>query len=192
MDSGAANPMTGSDTAAGGFIIRDATAGDAAAIAAIHAASWQATYRGVLPEPFLATLTAQSRRPMWEGILAAGDPRIDVCVAVQGRQVLGFCSTGPDQAAPDDATRGTLFTIYVQPGREGEGIGHTLITEAERRLAARGVTTAVLAVLRDNPRARAFYERHGWVTDGAEVHDVIFGQPTTELVYHKRLVAGPE
>ncbi len=36
----------------------------------------------------------------------------------------------------------------------------------ETRLLAEGFDTAVLWVLDDNPRARRFYERHGWAASG--------------------------
>ncbi|NIS34197.1 MAG: GNAT family N-acetyltransferase, partial [Actinobacteria bacterium] len=51
--------------------------------------------------------------------------------------------------------------------------GHALITEAEEHWRQSGYEVAVLWVLESNERTRRFYERHGWVEDGARrMHDL--------------------
>lgn len=46
--------------------VRHATANDAAAIAQVHVASWQAAYRGLLPEALLVSLSVERRQRHWE------------------------------------------------------------------------------------------------------------------------------
>ena len=56
------------------------------------------------------------------------------------------------------------------------------------RLGAEGFAEAVLWVLDDNPRARAFYERHGWLPTGIESdYDVHCELRVPEVEYHKAL-----
>jgi ribosomal protein S18 acetylase RimI-like enzyme len=50
-------------------------------------------------------------------------------------------------------------------------------------LRKRGYADAILWVLADNPRARAFYEREGWALDGAEKTDEFLGVAVRELRY---------
>jgi len=164
--------------------IRPATSADAPEIAAIHVASWQAAYGTLLDPAWLRSLTAASRLPMWEGILADPAAAANVFVAIRDGVCAGFCSVGTSAAAPGS---GVVHTIYVRPGEEGRGIGHALIERAERALVEQGYANAALWVLRDNARARRFYERHGWVTDGTEQQDDLFGQPVTDVRYEKRL-----
>jgi GNAT superfamily N-acetyltransferase len=132
----------------------------------------------------LAGVTAASRRPMWERVLGSGDDRFVVFMAEIDGTVAGFCSVGPSRTV-DDA--GELYTIYLEPGQEGKGLGHALLTAAEDALREQGYRLAILWVLRENIVARRFYERHGWATDGEEIEDEIFGAPVTELRYAKSI-----
>ena len=44
-------------------------------------------------------------------------------------------------------------------------------------------------MLEDNPRARRFYEREGWVLDGERKGDEFLGVAVTEVRYRRLLVA---
>ncbi|MBD0693672.1 GNAT family N-acetyltransferase [Streptomyces sp. CBMA123] len=67
---------------------------------------------------------------------------------------------GIDYASAPGA--GILWQLGVHPDLRSRGIGTLLIRAAERRIAARGLGRAELAVEEDNPRARALYERLGY------------------------------
>ena len=54
---------------------------------------------------------------------------------------------------------------------------------AQRHAAARGFRTMRLWVLRDNDRARRFYERAGYAPDGGTKEDDFSGTPVTEIRY---------
>lgn len=64
---------------------------------------------------------------------------------------------------------GTLWRLGVHPALQSCGIGTLLIRSAERRIGARGLTRAELAVAESNPRARALYERLGYRAFGREL-----------------------
>ena len=85
------------------------------------------------------------------------EPR-DVRVAVDAAAVLGFGSCGPNRG--DRAFTGEVFTLYVAPDWQNQGIGRRLLIALFRRLVAAGRQSAIIWVLRDNP-ARFFYERLG-------------------------------
>ena len=68
---------------------------------------------------------------------------------------------GIDYAVTADA--GTMYQAAVHPALQSCGIGTLLVGAAEQRIVARGHRHAELAVEHDNPRARALYERLGYL-----------------------------
>ena len=63
---------------------------------------------------------------------------------------------------------GTLWQFAVHGALQSCGIGTILIQTAEQRIRARGLRRAELGVEECNPRARALYERLGYVAYGRE------------------------
>lgn len=58
---------------------------------------------------------------------------------------------------------GSLTQLSVHPALQSCGIGTVLVRAAEQRILARGLDRAELGVELSNPRARALYERLGYV-----------------------------
>ena len=56
-----------------------------------------------------------------------------------------------------------LDDVSVLPGREGQGIGTFLVDSLKQELRTRGVKRIDTSCHRDNTRAYAFYERHGFL-----------------------------
>jgi len=82
---------------------------------------------------------------------------------------------------------GEVYAIYVLPDCWGQGIGRALLAHAERDLIEHGYDEAVLWVLADNQRARAFYERAGWHADGGTKRDTFGGREVEEVRYRRAL-----
>lgn len=150
--------------------IRPAQPRDAAAIALIHVRTWQAAYRGQLPEHFLTSLDAeiQQRTARWEGSIAnAASRRHAQLVAQDGEKVVGFVTFGPSEDEPVDPQVGQVYAIYVDAGHWDRGHGRELFAAAVGGLTDSGFDAATLWVLESNKRARRFYETAGWIADGA-------------------------
>jgi GNAT superfamily N-acetyltransferase len=63
-----------------------------------------------------------------------------------------------------------LLQLFLLPEAQGEGIGSHVLTQVLRE-ADRVHRPAVLRVLKSNPRAKAFFERHGFTLVGeTETH----------------------
>jgi GNAT superfamily N-acetyltransferase len=62
---------------------------------------------------------------------------------------------------------GELYAIYLLPDAWRRGGGTALCMGALEALRHRGLNTVTLWVLRQNGPARAFYERMGFLADGA-------------------------
>uniref|UniRef100_A0AAU3HBB1 GNAT family N-acetyltransferase n=1 Tax=Streptomyces sp. NBC_01401 TaxID=2903854 RepID=A0AAU3HBB1_9ACTN len=83
-----------------------------------------------------------------------------VCTPVDLPVAIG----GIDYQACENA--GTLWQLAVLPALQSCGLGTLLVRAAEERIRRRGLRKAVLAVEEDNPRARALYERLGYIAYG--------------------------
>jgi ribosomal protein S18 acetylase RimI-like enzyme len=72
---------------------------------------------------------------------------------------------------------GVIHQVAVHGAVQSCGIGTLLMTAAQERIRDRGCTLAVLGVELDNPRARALYERLGYVAYGEETAEWDDDQP---------------
>jgi ribosomal protein S18 acetylase RimI-like enzyme len=139
------------------IVIRAAWPSDAGKIARLDVETWRSTYAGILAAPFLVGLSARRREVGWASVIER-EPR-DVCVAVDSDgAILGFGSCGRNRDNKEFA--GEVFTLYVAPDWQNQGIGKRLLIALFERLVAQGCHSAIIWVLRENP-ARFFYQRLG-------------------------------
>jgi GNAT superfamily N-acetyltransferase len=152
--------------------VRSAEAGDEVAIAEVHVRTWQAAYRGLIPDVYLDGLSVSKRRDSWREIINEFDtPATGAFVALHGSDVVGFVHFCPSRDDHADRDVGEITAIYVHPEHWGEGIGRVLIGRALDSLGEAGFSSATLWVLDGNERACRFYEASGWTTDGATKAD---------------------
>ena len=172
-----------------GMEIRPAQPGDALTVARVHVRSWQAAYRGLLPEDYLAQLRPEDRAARYD--FAAGDPaKPHTLVAAEAGAIIGFASTMPSRDA-ERADHGELCALYVNPEHWGRGIGVALVAAARARLAEAGFQRALLWVLNGNRRAERFYQRDGWAADGARRTETVWGVTVDELRCVRALAVEP-
>jgi ribosomal protein S18 acetylase RimI-like enzyme len=67
-----------------------------------------------------------------------------------------------DARFADGRQRGYLYALRVKPEYRERGLGTRLLWEAEDILLRRGMRKASIGVEKNNPRARALYERYGF------------------------------
>jgi GNAT superfamily N-acetyltransferase len=167
--------------------VRDATPSDGAAMGAVQIAAWRAAYAGVMTDAYLAGLDPETFGEHWRA--AAGEDRGRARALLVGELaggVVAIAATGEFRArASDDDPTGELWMLNTHPDAFGTGVSGAVHAEALHRLAAAGHREAVLWVVRDNPRARRFYEREGWAADGHETDADLGGVDVTELRYRR-------
>ena len=159
--------------------IRPARPDDADAIARAHVDAWRVGYRGLFPDEFLDSTEFESTRfERWRSGAWANLEGSALFVPVLDGRVVGFGHAGPERVepacdvsgsameAPAAASRGEVYGFYVHPESWGSGVATPLMAACTESLVSAGFTSAVLWVLRDNPRARRFYERVGWSWSG--------------------------
>lgn len=147
------------------FRIRLATPEDARDCALVHHTSWVETYSDLLPASHWESDTLSLRTQSWTRSLDRGRP---VTVAESDGQIIGIALTNPSRTIGDHAPvrELELSVLYVLAAHHGTGVGQALLEAA----LAPGAP-AQLWVLKRNPRARRFYERHGFALDGARYID---------------------
>ncbi|CAM2141817.1 GNAT family N-acetyltransferase [Pararobbsia alpina] len=150
--------------------LRSATAADAFDIASIHVRAWQAAYRGLVPDAYLASLSIEKRHAYWSEVLSnplQDATKLTTTVAIEHDRVVGWVATSASRDKDNGAGWGEIQAIYLEPSVRRQGIGSRLTREALTALATAGYTHASLWVLSENTAARLFYERMGLAAEQA-------------------------
>jgi GNAT superfamily N-acetyltransferase len=137
--------------------VRRAVPPDAAGIAAVKVAAWRWAYDGLLPKGVLDGLDPALEEAGWRSYLEAIPAAERLWVVEASGRIVGFARTGP----------GEVHGLYLAPDRAGTGLGRRLFRHAVDDLTSRGFVPVVLWHFVGNERAAAFYERNGFVLDGA-------------------------
>jgi len=173
------------------LLVRPARLSDAAEIASAHVRSWQLGYRGVISSEFLDSLDQElaQRTTRWQArILGAETDGSFLLVGEIDGKMAGWLGGGPCRDTGSEESRvGEVYGCYVDPAHWRQGVGSALMTAALEQLAGTAYTQAVLWVLADNPRARTFYEHHGWQADGGQKMYEVAGERHLEVRYRRRL-----
>ncbi len=135
---------------------------DAGDLARVHVRAWRETYRGQLPDAYLARMSPPLHARRWRHQLtraAAGDV---VLAAESAEGLVGYCGAH----LLDGTDRGEVSTLYVLRSAQRRGLGRRLLGGAARVLAASGACALDLWVLNGNTPADAFYAHMGGVAVG--------------------------
>lgn len=139
-------------------LVRPARTDDAAAIARVHVDTWRSSYGGIVPDDFLGALTEDAYTARWRRAIRDGASKVYVVEEPGG--VVGFASGGRERAG-ENGYGGELYAIYVHETAQRAGNGRELVRAVAGGLRELGHLSMIVWVLRDNARARAFYERLG-------------------------------
>ncbi|MEV2243164.1 GNAT family N-acetyltransferase [Streptomyces sp. NPDC049970] len=170
-----------------GVFVRDMALDDCAAVAEIRVRGWQHAYAGLIPRAYLDAMDVAGDAERRRAHLTTEGGPVNLVAGTPDAAVTGWACYGPcrDDAAPDGSAE--LFAIYVHPDRIGTGAGRALLAEATGRAAADGFGRMTLWVLKENARARRFYERAGFGPDGAEETFEAGGALVPEVRYGRAL-----
>jgi GrpB-like predicted nucleotidyltransferase (UPF0157 family)/mannose-6-phosphate isomerase-like protein (cupin superfamily)/GNAT superfamily N-acetyltransferase len=163
--------------------IRHARDEDVWGIAEIHVRSWQAAYRGILPDVLLDGLSVSERESRWRSLLAADDGLWLTLVAERDGDLAGFCSVAtPSRDVGTTKRTAEIGALHVDPRQWRQGAGGALLKAAFAELSERCFREATLWVLPANQAALAFYEQFGFeVEEGVEKHEERSGRSVVLL-----------
>jgi GNAT superfamily N-acetyltransferase len=159
------------EAALSSVVIRPAEPHDANAIAHVHTTSMQEAL------PYLPELHTGEETRTWVANVVL--PNQVVWVAEDDGQIVGVAALH----------EGMLEQLYILPGYQGQGIGSSLLTKM-MELSPAGLG---LWAFQRNMRARAFYERRGFVAvefgDGSGNEE---GEPDVRYEWTPRVGVEPE
>ncbi|MFG3258519.1 GNAT family N-acetyltransferase [Streptomyces sp. NPDC048172] len=174
--------------------VRDMTEADIDSVSTLRVRGWQFAYAGLIPQPVLDALSPEedaARRR--EHLAEDGSPPVPSLIIEDGGETIGWASWGPYRTDESPSSNGDaeLYALYVRPDRIGTGAGRALMTAVLDAATASGAPRILLWVLRDNARARRFYEVAGFTTDGEEAGFEIDGTTVPEVRYVRTLARHP-
>jgi ribosomal protein S18 acetylase RimI-like enzyme len=147
---------------ASSLIVRPARAQDVRQMVRVHVRCWQETYRGLMPDTVLDDPGfPAARERMWTAVLTSERYRQNrVAIAERDGELAGIAMSGPPEDVTARWTR-QLYVLYVYAADHGTGAGRALLEAVTDPAEA-----AALWVADPNPRAQAFYRKHGFAADG--------------------------
>ncbi len=172
-------------------VIRPALPADAAAIAQVRVDAWRATYRGMIPETYLAAMKVEESTALWQKVLTAAPNTTNTFVAERGGAVLGFAA-GQMLAEPKHGMDAELSAVYLIREAQRAGIGRRLVAAVAAAQRAHGATGLIVWVIAGNKPARAFYEALGaqllieqpFTWDGMDLIETGYGwHDLTDLIH---------
>jgi len=160
--------------------IRKATPNDVKDISRIHALSWKSAYKGIVPQAYLDEL----KEDFWVSAFEAWikDNVLTAQLIVEDGSSVGCVAYGKsrDKCLPD---WGEIVSIYLLPEYFSKGYGNKLLESALSDLKQSDYQSVYLWVLKENQRARHFYEKNKFQCNKDECVCEIMGKQLTDIRY---------
>ncbi len=154
-----------------GYTLREAVVSDAEGIARVHFMSWKTSYRGIIEQGYLDAMVFEERlhhrRKIFEESTSIH------LVALYGDTIIGFCDAhylrfhsnqGLTLEQKEQRKElGEIYGIYLLEAHQGKRIGTALFEETRVQLKKRELIPFLLWTLKENFKARSFYEKQGGI-----------------------------
>jgi len=164
--------------------IRKALPKDAFEYAANHIACWQAAYKGIMTDKYLNNMNVEQMTESNRRILS--EPGIYMFYYVEhNKKMIGrlvICKSRDE----DKADAGEIAALYLLDTFWGKGYGRQMMDFSLAELKRMGHNEVLLWVLEANSRGKQFYEKCGFVFDGAE-KEINIDKPLIEMRYTRSL-----
>lgn len=154
-----------------------------------HIACWQDAYKGIIPDDYLESMSAQiEKRTEWnrQALSDPGDCEY-LCVTYDsdmiGRLVFSKCR----DEDKNETNTGEIHAIYLLADYWGKGYGRQMMDYAIAELKRARYEEVIVWVLEKNNRARLFYEKCGFTLDGTS-KDIEIGETLIEVRYTLSLI----
>lgn len=153
----------------------------------VHTESWQAAYRGLMPDEFLDNISVEERAAAIREVIARNPEPEEGrrLVAEVDGVIVGIALLWAERSGEPDT--GEVILLYLVPEAWGRGIGTALLGRCVEEMRSIGYVQAVPWVAEKNPRARRFYEREGWAPDGGRKAEDLGGGEIAEVRYRRAL-----
>ena len=167
--------------------IRRATLDDVKDISRIYALSWKSAYKGIIPQAYLDEL-----KDFWVSKFVEwiNDRVLTAQLISDNGSLVGCVAYGKsrDISLPD---WGEIVSIYLLPEYFGKGYGNKLLESALIDLKQLGYQNIYIWVLKENQRARHFYERKKLQCNNDEYIFEIMGEQLIDVRYTYHFITLP-
>lgn len=163
------------------IIIRTITAADAEACANLHICSWQSAFKNIISEQVMQRQTGRER--LLAVYQAAAESSVHHGLAAEeDGKMLAMAWYGPSRRS-EKREAAELICLHVLPEEKGKGIGHGLMARLLEDMKEEGYEECFLWVFADNERARRFYEKEGFASEGSRKSTL----EAEEIMYSRKL-----
>ena len=146
------------------------------AISRIYEESWKYAYNGIIPQDYLDSI------PEGQWVSNLDNPGRKTLICIGDDSFIGTSSFGKSRFEKF-SDWGEIISIYLLPDYLGKGYGKILLQAVISELEKMGYKNIFLWVLRENIRARCFYERFGFSRTDDYLDDNIGGKELQEIRY---------
>lgn len=130
------------------MIIREARLSDAEGIAKVHVDCLRTTYKNIIPNDFLDSLSYEQRKVLWQKNISKVGNYVLVAENDNG-DIIGFADGGKRETN-NFVHSGDLTSIYVLEPFQGNGIGKSLFKQSFLHFEELGYKTIFVEVLEGN------------------------------------------
>ncbi|REB07312.1 GNAT family N-acetyltransferase [Sporosarcina sp. BI001-red] len=159
--------------------IRRASLADAKGIAKVHVDSWKSTYKNIIPDEFLETLSYDQRTDLWIRNISKEANYIFVAENNQ-KEIIGFADCSKKYGSAIENS-GDITSIYLLEDYQKMGVGKQLLKHLFLQFEELGVHRIFVEVLEEN-KTRFFYEYYGAILFQSK-KTTIAGTDLTLLIY---------
>ncbi len=159
--------------------IRKAVIEDAIGIGKVHVEAWQETYKGLLCEEYLNSISVGEKTKKWKEIIQ-DDVKTERILVIENelRDIVGFAFYGVNNEKEYEYD-GDLHAMYILKAYQNRGYGSKIIKIAVKELVDLGCNSLIIWALKYNPYCR-FYEKIGGIKVGERQHT--YGNQEVKLV----------
>lgn len=151
---------------------------DAEAMGRVHAQVWHETYDGMVSRAALEAVSPRRLADLWTHYAQRGPEHRHAAALVDG-EIVGFAASGPARDADAPAER-ELYFVYLLDTWHRKGIGRRLfdavVDDGEPLYGW---------IAKGYPGGTGFYEKRGFVLDGAEREELFLGETLTEVRFSR-------
>ena len=138
--------------------IRKASKEDIKVVSRVYVDSWRNTYRGLVPDDYLDTLSYEEAEKKWIDFFNnENEPFIYIAINDAGR-IIGFAS---GKSIDEENFGGELYSLYLLQASRGLGIGRHLVSGIAKHFKEKGIYSMMVWVMKQNEFGLGFYERMG-------------------------------
>jgi len=147
----------------------------------LQAETWQATYKGILPDDYLhdLRLNVDLVTERVESRFGTKQNNKTLVIEEQG-QLVGFSIYGPCRQADSEHVL-EIYALYIAKSHQGQGLGRQVVGHILEKVRESSYSSLVIWALKDNPHRHFYRKLGGRVCDEKEI--VIGGQSFLELSY---------